>query len=114
MIEQEKILHNVQEVGAFLGSKLETLAEKHELIGDVRGKGLFHGLEIVRDRSTLEPGAAEARQIREFLRDNGVLLSTTGPLDNVIKIRPPMVFSRSNAELLLDKLSHALDSVEQN
>jgi 4-aminobutyrate aminotransferase-like enzyme len=111
VIEQEKILQNVQEVGAFLGLKLEALVEKYELIGDVRGKGLFYGLEIVRDRSTLEPGAAEAQQIREFLRDNGVLLSTTGPLNNVIKIRPPMVFSKSNAELLLDKLDQALGSV---
>ena len=111
VIEQEKILQNVQQVGTFLGGKLEALAEKYELIGDVRGKGLFYGLEIVRDRSTLEPGAAEAQQIREFLRDNGVLLSTTGPLNNVIKIRPPMVFSRSNAELLLDKLEQALGSV---
>ena len=111
VIEQEKILQNVQEVGAFLGLKLEALAEKHELIGDVRGKGLFYGLEIVRNRTTLEPGDAEAQQIREFLRDNGVLLSTTGPLNNVIKIRPPMVFSKSNAELLLDKLEDALNSV---
>jgi 4-aminobutyrate aminotransferase-like enzyme len=111
VIEQEKILQNVQEIGTFLGGKLEALAEKNELIGDVRGKGLFYGLEIVRDRSTLEPGAAEAQQIREFLRDNGVLLSTTGPLNNVIKIRPPMVFSKANAELLLDKLEQALGSI---
>ena len=111
VIEQEKILQNVQQVGTFLGGKLEMLAEKYELIGDVRGKGLFYGLEIVHDRSTLEPGEAEAQQIREFLRDNGVLLSTTGPLNNVIKIRPPMVFSKSNAELLVDKLEQALGSV---
>ena len=111
VIEQEKVLQNVQEIGTFLGGKLEALAEKNELIGDVRGKGLFYGLEIVRDRSTLEPGAAEAQQIREFLRDNGVLLSTTGPLNNVIKIRPPMVFSKANAELLLDNLEQALGSI---
>lgn len=111
VIEQEKILQNVQQIGTFLGGKLGALAEKNELIGDVRGKGLFFGLEIVRDRSKLEPGVAEAQQIREFLRDNGVLLSTTGPLNNVIKIRPPMVFSKSNAELLLDKLGQALGSV---
>jgi 4-aminobutyrate aminotransferase-like enzyme len=111
VIEQEKILKNVNVTGAFLGEKLKALAGKHELIGDVRGKGLRWGLEIVKDRNTQEPGAAEAQQMREFLRNNGVLLSNTGPLNNVIKIRPPMVFSRSNAELLLDKLSQALDSI---
>ena len=98
-------------MGALLGSKLQVLAEKYELIGDVRGKGLFYGVEIVRDRATLEPGEAEAQKIREFLRENGVLLSTTGPLNNVIKIRPPMVFSKPNAELLLEKLAQALESV---
>jgi 4-aminobutyrate aminotransferase-like enzyme len=70
-------------------------------------------VEIVRDRSTLEPGEDEAQRIRELLRDNGVLLSTTGPLNNVIKIRPPMVFSRANAELLLDRLEQALESARQ-
>jgi 4-aminobutyrate aminotransferase-like enzyme len=112
VVEQENILQNVQATGAFLGGRLKALAEKHELIGDVRGKGLFYGLEIVRDRCTLEPGEVQAQQIREFLRDNGVLLSTTGPLNNVVKIRPPMVFSKSNAELLLDKLEQALNLAE--
>jgi 4-aminobutyrate aminotransferase-like enzyme len=74
VIEQEKILKNVNETGAFLGEKLKALAGRHELIGDVRGKGLRWGLEIVKDRNTQEPGAAEAQQMREFLRNNGVLL----------------------------------------
>jgi len=111
VIEREKILQNVHDVGAFLGSKLKALAEKYELVGDVRGKGLFYGVEIVRDRATLEPGEAEAQGVREFLRENGVLAGTTGPLNNVVKIRPPMVFSKSNAELLLETLEQALDSV---
>ena len=111
VIEQEKILKNVKETGAFLGEKLKALAGRHELIGDVRGKGLRWGMEIVKDRNTLEPGAEDAQNIREILRNKGVLLSNTGPLNNVIKIRPPMVFSMSNAELLLDKLEQALNSI---
>ena len=61
----------------------------------------------------LENGGSEeeAQKIREILRNKGVLLGNTGPLNNVIKIRPPMVFSRSNAELLLDKLEQALNSI---
>jgi 4-aminobutyrate aminotransferase-like enzyme len=111
VIENENILQNVHNAGTCLGDGLRTLAEKYELIGDVRGKGLFYGVEIVRDRSTLEAGANEAGKIRESLRKNGVLLSTTGPLNNVIKIRPPMVFSESNAGLLLEKLEQALIAV---
>jgi 4-aminobutyrate aminotransferase-like enzyme len=108
VIEKEGVLQNVHDVGAYLGQELNNLASRYDLIGDVRGKGLFYGLEIVRDRETLEPGKDEAMRIREFLRENGVLLSVTGPQDNVIKIRPPMVFSKSNADLLLEKLDHAL------
>ena len=110
VIEQENILQNVHDVGAYLGQGLSKLASRYELIGDVRGKGLFYGLELVRDRDTLEPAREEAMRVREFLRENGVLLSVTGPLDNVIKIRPPMVFSKTNADLLLEKLDHALNS----
>ena len=110
VIEDENVLRNVHEVGAFLGTGLKALAENIELIGDVRGKGLFYGVEIVRDRNTMEPGE-QAPKIREHLRDNGVLLGVTGPMDNVIKIRPPMVFSKSNADFLLDKLVQALNSV---
>jgi 4-aminobutyrate aminotransferase-like enzyme len=109
VIEQEGILENVHTVGAYLRSGLLQLAESHASIGDVRGKGLFHGLEIVRDSETKEPGAEEAYRLREMLRDDGVLLSVTGPLDNVVKIRPPMVFSKSNADLLLEKLGRALN-----
>jgi 4-aminobutyrate aminotransferase-like enzyme len=108
VIEGEEILQNVHDVGLYLGQGLRDLAEKHEWIGDVRGKGLFHGVEIVTDSKTRQAGDREAVCIREFLRENGVLLGTTGALGNVVKIRPPMVFSRANADLLLEKLDLAL------
>jgi 4-aminobutyrate aminotransferase-like enzyme len=68
----------------------------------VRGKGLFYGVEIVRDRATKEPGVEQAARIREYLRENGILLSVTGPLNNVMKIRPPMVLSKENADRVLE------------
>ena len=111
VVEREGILQNVHDVGAYLGRGLNNLASRYELIGDVRGKGLFYGLEIVSDRDTLEPAKEEALRIREYLRENGVLLSVTGPKDNVIKIRPPMVFSKSNTDLLLEKLDQALEGL---
>ena len=112
VIEQEGIQQNVHDVGAYLRAGLQQLAGRHELIGDIRGKGLFYGLEIVLDKASKKPGDKEAQQIREYLRDNGVLLGTTGPLGNVIKIRPPMVFSKPHADLLLDKLDEALELTE--
>jgi 4-aminobutyrate aminotransferase-like enzyme len=108
VIEREEILRNVHDVGAHLRRGLEDLAGSFEWIGDVRGKGLFYGVELVRDRDTLEPAGAEARQLREYLRENGVLLGTTGPLNNVLKIRPPLVFSKDNADELVEKLGVAL------
>ncbi|MBT8060616.1 MAG: aminotransferase class III-fold pyridoxal phosphate-dependent enzyme, partial [Gammaproteobacteria bacterium] len=108
VIERENIRENVQRTGAVLRAGLLRLAERHEQIGDVRGKGLFYGMEIVRDRDSREPAAREAERIRESLRENGVLLGTTGPHGNVIKIRPPMVFSEQHVARLLSGLERAL------
>jgi len=111
VIEQEGVLRNVGETGAYLGQLLRDLARSYEFIGDVRGKGLFYGVELVRSRETLEPARDEARRVRERLRERGVLLSTTGPLGNVLKIRPPLVFARENADQLADELGRAIGSV---
>ena len=111
VVENEHILQNVNEVGAYLSEGLQTLAGRHDLIGDVRGKGLFYGVELVRDRSSLEPADTEARAVTESLRERGVLISATGPLANVLKIRPPMIFSKGNADFLLTELDRALTSI---
>ncbi len=108
VIEEEGIQANVRETGVYLRDGLRALAERHECIGDVRGKGLFYGVEIVRDRAAKDPWAEEAARVREQLREGGILLSVTGPLNNVMKIRPPMVFSKENADQLLEGLERAL------
>jgi len=108
VIEREGVLQHVHEVGETLGRGLQALADKHSVVGDVRGKGLFYGVELVRDRVTREPADAEARRVRELLRESGVLLGTTGPGNNVIKIRPPLVFGPEHAALLLEGLDQAL------
>jgi 4-aminobutyrate aminotransferase-like enzyme len=107
VIEEENILQNVNDTGRYLLEGLKGLQSRFEQIGDVRGKGLFYGIELVRDRETQEPAADDAIKVREFLRENGVLLSVTGPLGNVIKARPPMVFSRANADRLIETLERA-------
>ena len=111
VVEQEGILQNVHDAGVFLAEGLRAMASRCALIGDVRGKGLFFGLEFVRDRDTLEPAREEAGRVRDQLRANGVLVGTSGPFDNVIKIRPPLVFSREHAEILLEQLAHATASL---
>ena len=108
VIDEERIQENVQQTGAHLQKGLRELAEKYPAIGDVRGKGLFYGVELVSNPETRAPDNEKARRVREALRASGILLSVTGPLENVIKIRPPLVFGREHADELLDKLDAAL------
>ena len=82
--------------------------DRFSIVGDVRGSGLFLGVELVRDRETLEPAGEEAEFIVNRMRDAGILLGTDGPFENVIKIRPPMPFDESNAEFLVDNMERIL------
>ena len=84
---------------------------KHQLIGDVRGTGLFIGIECVRDRNTLEPADTEAASIVNAMRDRGVLLSTDGPLHNVIKIKPPLVVQEEDIDMTLRLLDDVLSGI---
>lgn len=108
VIENEHLLEHAQKTGAYLKAGLEALARRFALIGDVRGVGLFLGVELVRDRSTLEPATSEAADLINHAREQGVLLSTDGPMDNVIKIKPPMVFGKTEADLMLEVLESGL------
>ncbi|MDG2292464.1 MAG: aminotransferase class III-fold pyridoxal phosphate-dependent enzyme, partial [Phycisphaerales bacterium] len=84
---------------------------QHELIGDIRGQGLFLGIELVNDRSTQEPAAQQAHQLINAMRDRGMLLSTDGPLHNVIKIKPPMVLSEGDILMTLRQLDSTLSTL---
>ena len=80
------------------------------MICDVGGAGLFIGMELVEDRKTLKPGTKKAKLITDKMKELGILLSTDGPHNNVIKIKPPLVFTKDNAKLLVDSLSKLLAS----
>ena len=82
--------------------------ERHALIGDVRGLGLFVGIELVLDRQTLAPAARQASYIANRMKERGILLSTDGPLHNVLKIKPPLVFTEANADHLVSTLDDIL------
>ena len=108
VIRDEELQQNALEVGDYLKQGLLELQNRHSLIGDVRGLGLFIGIEFVRDRETLEPADSEASRIVERMKERGVLLSTDGPCHNVIKIKPPMIFSNADADLLISGLDRVL------
>src|SRR5215468_4950083 len=108
VIEDEGLVANAAEVGTYLRRGLVALAERHPLIGDVRGEGLLLGAELVDE--TGAPAAARARSVTEAMRERGVLISATGSAGNVLKIRPPLVFQREHADLLLRALDDVLGS----
>lgn len=108
VLRDEKLGDNAQTVGTRLRASLARLADRHELIGDVRGLGLFLGVELVRDRRTLAPADAEASYIVDRLRDEGILAGTDGPHHNVVKIRPPLCFSAADADFFAGTLDAIL------
>ncbi len=107
VIEGEGLQARAQETGDYMLARFGDMAARHPLIGDVRGRGLFSGIELVRDRETLEPATAEAGWIVNHIRRQGVLASTGGRFDNVLKFKPPMVFGRAEADILIDALEVA-------
>ncbi|RPI74009.1 MAG: aminotransferase class III-fold pyridoxal phosphate-dependent enzyme, partial [Desulfobacteraceae bacterium] len=110
-IREEALQQNALEVGRHLLAGLQSLMQKHPLIGDVRGRGLFVGAELVRDRRTLEPAVPEIDAIVEKMKERGFLLSTDGPWHNVLKIKPPLIFSKENAEALVRNLDEVLQEI---
>ena len=108
VIADEHLQDNALHVGHYLLERQRTLMAKHPLIGDVRGLGLFIGIELVTNRQTLAPAAAQATYIANRMREHGILVSTDGPLHNVLKIKPPLVFTTENADLLVATLDTIL------
>jgi 4-aminobutyrate aminotransferase-like enzyme/Ser/Thr protein kinase RdoA (MazF antagonist) len=108
VIEQEGVQRNAAEQGVWIREALEALMTRHELIGDVRSLGLLIGVELVRDRDMREPAVAETSVILNAMREHGVLVGTTGPQSNVLKIRPPLVITREEAEVLVSTLDRVL------
>lgn len=105
-VKREKLQENALEVGEYLKTKLKTLQKEFPIIGDVRGQGLFLGIELV--DSELNPLADQTDYLANRMKDHGILMSTDGPDHNVLKIKPPMVFSKENAEDVLYCLQRIL------
>ncbi len=111
VIQGEGLQDHALRTGDYLMQGYRQMAERHSVIGDVRGSGLFIGVELVKDRDSRAPDAASAAQVVEHLRQSGILSSTDGPDDNVLKIKPPMVFGQAEADLLLTGTEAALNGL---
>ena len=107
VIKDESLQDHALKVGDYFLEQLQQLKQHHEIIGDVRGRGLFIGIELNRDED-LTPADTEAHNIINRMKEKGVLLSTDGPDHNVIKIKPPIVFNKENADELVKKLDETM------
>lgn len=107
-VQREGLQEHALRVGAKMLDGLRSLSEHHPLVGDVRGSGLFIGVELVKDRESLEPAADEASYVVNRMREEGILLGTDGPFHNVLKIRPPMPFDERDADRLVAMLDAIL------
>jgi 4-aminobutyrate aminotransferase-like enzyme len=108
VLREENLPQNALRVGARWMERLCELQTRHALIGDVRGSGLFLGIDLVNDRSSRAPATEQASYIVNRLRDRGILAGTDGPFHNVIKLRPPLIFADSDADLFATTLDEIL------
>jgi 4-aminobutyrate aminotransferase-like enzyme/Ser/Thr protein kinase RdoA (MazF antagonist) len=109
VVEEEKLQERALRVGNHLIAALRKTQERHPLIGDVRGSGLFLGIDLVRDGASREPATEEADYVVNRLRERGILAGTDGPHHNVIKLRPPLIFSEADANLFVETLDSILE-----
>ncbi len=111
LVQQEHLMENAESIGGIIVEGIKTLAIEHSCIGDVRGSGLFIGVDLVSCPSSLAPNPSLAKNIANALKSQGVLVGVDGIGANVLKIRPPMVFNRDHCELLLETFETVLDRV---
>jgi len=105
LIEQDRLMDNAYDVGSYYRQGLESLKDKHELIGDVRGMGLMQAIEFVKDRTSKEPAAQETSQFMEECRKRGLLVGKGGLFSNVIRTSPPLNISKAD----VDDAIHIMD-----
>jgi 4-aminobutyrate aminotransferase-like enzyme len=110
VIKRDRIMDNSRDVGAYLLEKVEGLRTRHECLGHVRGAGLFVAADIVTDRESQASDRARATKVVNEMRENGVLISACGMDHNILKIRPPLIFTRENVDLFADVLDKALEA----
>jgi alanine-glyoxylate transaminase/(R)-3-amino-2-methylpropionate-pyruvate transaminase len=111
VIDEEKLQENALKIGNRISTGLNELKQKHDVIGDVRGKGLMLGIELVKDRRTKEPAKEECAQVVESAKEMGLLLGKGGLWGQTIRFSPPMCINEQDADFLLEVLDLALQKV---
>ena len=111
VIDREKLQSNALKIGNRILAGLERLKAKHNLIGDVRGKGLLLGIELVKDRATKEPATVECAEVLESCREMGLLIGKGGLYGQTIRFSPPMCLHGGDADFLLDILDRAFSAI---
>jgi 4-aminobutyrate aminotransferase-like enzyme len=111
VLEREDLVGNAARVGEYFLSELEQLREEQECIGDVRGLGLFLGVEIVVDRASKEPDGKLVKKIRDGMRERGVLTSITGNYNCVLRMTPPLTISKDHVDQFMQTLRETLKAV---
>ncbi len=111
VIDSEGIQENARKIGSHLKDSLHALADKHPLVGEVRGMGLMLGVELVKDRKTKEPAKAEAADVMEKLRERQVLIGKGGLYGNTLRIKPPMCINKDDADYLVAMLDEVLSEI---
>ena len=111
-IERLDLVRNAADVGSRLTDRLKNRVSRYDTVGDARGYGLFLGVEMVKDSDSKEPDAALTNELSDRLKDKGFLVSYSGRFNNVLKIRPPLVFSHANADDFLAAFDECMAEVE--
>lgn len=115
VIDDEKLQENALHVGEFLLEQSMLLKNEFEIVGDVRGTGLFIGIELVKSKECRKPATAEANAIVDRMKNvHHILISSDGPDDNVLKLKPPMVFNKDNAKEFLTAVRECLGLYQSN
>ena len=112
IVEDEGLQKNARKMGNKLLSGLHSLMDRYEIVGDVRGYGLFIGLDLVKSRQTREPGTQLADYVKNRMREHRILVGSEGPYDNILKIRPPMTVESSDIEYILEVMDKVLDEAQ--
>jgi len=113
-IEEQNILRNTEETGAYLRGRLDELKDKHRLVGDVRGMGLLQAVELVEDRRGRVPGTQATLQVMELARESRIMIGRGGLNGNVLRISPPMNISRADVDEFITRLDSCLERVESS
>ena len=113
MLQKEKLVENAADVGNYMMTRLKEVTESSQIVGDVRGKGLFIGIELVKDKLTKTPAPEETGRVTKEAFRRGLLIGSSGVYSNVLRLIPPLIITKEEAEVAVTIIEAALKTVEK-